>query len=799
MIKNFFIAASLISSVSAFGVEPVDSLKNIELQEVQVVSTRATSKTPIAFSNVGAEQIKSTNYGVDIPFLLSLTPSVTTTSDAGNGIGYTTLRVRGTDPSRINITANGIPMNDAESSSVFWVNMGDFVSSVKSIQVQRGVGTSTNGSGAFGATVNMLTEDLGLKPFVGVDLSGGSYYSHKETLRFGTGLLGNHWALQGRLSNIGTKGYLDRASSKLNSYFLQAGYFGENTVVKFITFNGMEETYHAWNYTSKREQELHGRTFNSCGVMGYDDNGNPTGYYGNQIDSYHQQNYQLLWNQKFTRELTLNAGLHYTRGDGYYEQYKRDRKWKDYGLAKNVPPVTKIVDGVEYYSQIRGDLVQRKHTASDFYGMVASLLYNDHDKIEASFGGGVSRYVGDHFGRLLWTGVPNMTYRDADGSKLKAGGSTVKDPVTGYTTLPEVEYYRNRAKKTDANIYAKGNYKFYEGLSAFLDLQYRYVGMRMQNPDDVYEENPSGEYIIRKNYHFFNPKFGLNYDITRNHRVYASYSIARREPVRNNFQELDINEIKTERLNDLEIGYKYQSSKFSAGANFYWMDYKNQFVLTGELNKVGEGKTKNVDKSYRVGVELEAAWQPVEWFRWDANATWSKNRVKEIKVLLNDYTTTETLKDKPLSFSPDLIFNNVFTFTWNGLRGSIMSQYISDQYLTNTGFKEMRCYDDNGNECYRTLLLKKHFNTNIDVSYNFSLKKLGLQDATVGVTLYNVFSTKYDNNGWAAPQYTKDANGSVIAVNEWGAYDGTDYDGGQAAGFAPSAPFNMMAHLSVNF
>jgi iron complex outermembrane receptor protein len=321
----------------------------------------------------------------------------------------------------------------------------------------------------------------------------------------------------------------------------------------------------------------------------------------------------------------------------------------------------------------------------------------------------------------------------------------------------------------------------------------------MQNPDDVYEENPSGEYIIRKNYHFFNPKFGLNYDITRNHRVYASYSIARREPVRNNFQELDINEIKTERLNDLEIGYKYQSSKFSAGANFYWMDYKNQFVLTGELNKVGEGKTKNVDKSYRVGVELEAAWQPVEWFRWDANATWSKNRVKEIKVLLNDYTTTETLKDKPLSFSPDLIFNNVFTFTWNGLRGSIMSQYISDQYLTNTGFKEMRCYDDNGNECYRTLLLKKHFNTNIDVSYNFSLKKLGLQDATVGVTLYNVFSTKYDNNGWAAPQYTKDANGSVIAVNEWGAYDGTDYDGGQAAGFAPSAPFNMMAHLSVNF
>ena len=263
MRKIFMMA--LLGTITAHAVE-LDTLKSVELQDVQVVSTRATHKTPVAFTDMNKEELKAVNFGQDVPYLLSLTPSVTMTSDAGNGIGYTSLRIRGTDPSRINITANGIPLNDAESSTVFWVNMGDFASSVQSMQIQRGVGTSTNGAGAFGATLNMQTENIGIKPFIGLDLSGGSYYSHKETLRFSTGLLGNHWGLQGRLSNIGSKGYLDRASTKLNSYLLQAGYFGENTVVKFITWNGEEETYHAWNYTSKYEQELYGRRYNSCGV-----------------------------------------------------------------------------------------------------------------------------------------------------------------------------------------------------------------------------------------------------------------------------------------------------------------------------------------------------------------------------------------------------------------------------------------------------------------------------------------------------------------------------------------------------
>ena len=316
MRKFFMMALMGVATAHAAVVDTqLDTLKSVELQNVQVVSTRASRKTPMAFTDMNKEQLKAVNYGKDVPFLLSLTPSVTMTSDAGNGIGYTSLRVRGTDPSRINITANGIPMNDAESAQLFWVNMGDFASSVQSMQIQRGVGTSTNGSGAFGASLNMQTENIGVEPYFGVDLSGGSYYSHKQTLRFGTGLINEHWGIQGRLSNIGSKGYLDRASTKLNSYFLQAGYFGDNTMVKFITFNGVEETYHAWNYTSKYEQSLYGRTYNSCGEY-YDADGNKR-YYDNQTDNYHQQNYQLIWNQRFSNVLSLNAALHYTKGEGY--------------------------------------------------------------------------------------------------------------------------------------------------------------------------------------------------------------------------------------------------------------------------------------------------------------------------------------------------------------------------------------------------------------------------------------------------------------------------------------------------
>ena len=468
----------------------LDTLKSVELQGVQVVSTRASKKTPVAYTNLSKEELKAVNFGRDIPYLLSLTPSITMTSDAGNGIGYTSLRVRGTDPSRINITANGIPMNDAESAQLYWVNMGDFASSVQTMQIQRGVGTSTNGAGAFGATLNMQTENIGMKPYFGLDLSGGSYYSHKETLRFGTGLIKGHWGIQGRLSNIGSKGYLDRASTKLNSYLVQAGYFSDNTVVKFITWNGIEETYHAWNYTSKYEQSLYGRTYNSCGEY-YDEQGN-VHYYDNQIDNYHQQNYQLLWNQNLSSRLALNVTGHYTKGNGYYEEYKTGRK-----LIEYLPYGPWFDPETGGNPKMKSDLIRQKKMDNDFFAFVASLVYNNHDNIEAVLGGGWNKYDGDHFGLVKW----------------------VKQVPEGLELLPDYEYYRNNAKKTDWNIYGKVNYEFVKGLNGFLDLQYRHIGYRMQDPGDWQGANPTGEYIINDDFNFFNPKFGLNYDITPHHKV----------------------------------------------------------------------------------------------------------------------------------------------------------------------------------------------------------------------------------------------------------------------------------------
>ena len=746
------------------GGKPVDSLKTVELQGVQVSSTRASKKTPMAFTDMNRDQIQQVNHGQDVPYLLSLTPSVTVTSDAGNGIGYTSIRIRGTAPERINITANGIPMNDAESAQLYWVNMGDFASSVQSMQIQRGAGTSTNGAGAFGATINMQTENIGTVPFVGIDVSGGSYGSHKETVRFGTGLLAGHWGVQGRLSDIGSDGYLDRARTRLNSYFLQGGYFGDNTVVKFITFNAIEKTYHAWDYTSKYEQSLYGRTFNSCGIMARDANYNPTEYYDNQTDNYQQQNYQLIWTQRFNRLLNLNAALHYTKGQGYYEQFKESAKLKSY------LPLTSGESGM------KSDLVRQKRMDNDFYGAVASLNLDNKAGLEATLGGGWNRYDGDHFGRIVW----------------------MKEAPKALTA--DYEYYRDNAKKTDFNVYGKASYTFWRGLGGYVDLQYRHICYKMQNPADWYDAAITADYLIHDKFNFFNPKVGLNYQITPHHRVYASYAIAHKEPTRNDYEN-NIDQttftclpMKAERLNDLEVGYKYQSERFLAGANFYWMNYKDQFVLTGQLNDIGEAVAMNVPKSYRIGAEIEAAWKPVDWFRWDLNATFSKNRVKDAMVTLDDGKTSVSLGDTPLSFSPDFIFNNIFTFTYKGMNASIQSRYVGKQYLTNTGFDTMTGYDENGNETTESMVLNGAFTTNVDLSYSFSLRKAGIKEATIGVMFYNIFNTQYDTNGWAAPAYKQRPDGTVMAYNGSG---GTRDQ--WAAGFAPAAPFNFMAHLSLNF
>ncbi len=729
--------------------EPVDSAKTVALQEVQVLSTRAGASTPMAHTDLGKEALREVNHGRDIPFLLALTPSVTTTSDAGNGIGYTSIRVRGTDPTRINVTANGVPINDSESNNVYWTNMPDFASSVESVQLQRGVGTSTNGSGAFGATINMQTENIGVSPFLGLDASAGSYGSHKEALRFGTGLLGGHWGFQGRLSDLGSDGYIDRGWSRLGSYFLQGGYFSERTVVKLITFNGKEETYHAWNYPSLAEMEEFGRTYNSCGYM-YTDEQGVRHYYGNQVDYYHQQHYQLLLNQMLGSGLALNVAIHYTRGSGYYEEYKRKRTLAEYGLTDDWGKVA--------------DLVRRKQMDNDFYGAIASLSYEGAGGLAATVGGGWNRYDGDHYGTVEWVkGLEEEYY-------------------PGHT------YYDNNAVKVDGNIYGKVSYEFVKGLSAYVDLQYRHVGYRMRGPADQYDWDTMRqvEFGIDEGFDFLNPKAGLYWRVAKGHDVYASFALAHKEPTRNDYEDNLMGDLKAERLCDWELGYRLSAGRLSAGVNLYYMDYANQFVLTGEKDQIGDMVARNVGKSHRMGMEIEAAWRPVDFFRWDLNATLSQNRAKDWHVTDDSTGESVSLGDTPLSFSPGFILGSSFRFEWKGLTASLACKYVGPQYLTNTGFREYVSESESG-DTRVSMMIDGCLTADLDVAYRLRVK--GLKGITLGCTVYNLFSAKYMNNGWSAPSYRSE-DGKMVAYTIDDAYE---------TGYAVSAPINFMAHLSFDF
>ena len=728
----------------------------MDIEEVQVISTRANSKTPVAYSHMEKEQIEEVNHGKDIPTILNMLPSVTTSSDAGTGIGYTGIHVRGTDPTRINVTANGIPLNDAESSQLYWVNLGDFASSVQSMQLQRGVGTSTNGAGAFGATLNLKTDNLSAEPYAGVDVSGGSYGTHKETVRFSTGLFGKHWGIQGRLSNIGSDGYIDRASTKLNSYFLQAGYMDDNTVVKFVTFNGWEKTYHAWDYASKQDMKTYGRKFNPSGMY-FDQNGD-TAFYKNQTDNYHQQHYQLHWNQYLTNFWSLNAALHYTHGDGYYEQYKESQKLYKYMFSQ--------LPGSETFQMSKANLVRQKRMRNDFYGAVASLNFDNRSGLSANIGGGWNRYDGDHFGKLV--------------------------NIVGYDgVIPRgFRYYDNDAKKTDFNVYGKVNYELFRNFNAFVDLQYRHVGLKMDGTSQEYDDQDKQvPFDLNRKYDFFNPKFGITYSPAKGHTAYASYAIAHKEPTRNDFEDMmsetDQVDPKAERLNDLELGYRFQARKFTASANFFFMDYDNQFVLTGAQDSNGEMVARNIKDSYRMGVELAASWQPLKGFTWDANATWSRNRAKNMNVTVINEDWSQSYANvgtTHLAYSPDFILNNKFSYEWKGLKASLFTKYISEQYMTNSGFKGY--LEEDGSTT--SAMIDKIFTTDLDVNYSF---KFGcVKRLTVGATVYNLFNEKYESNGSCSMNF-RNNNGKIEA-----------YNGGWAwATFSAQAPTHFMAYLSINF
>ena len=715
-----------------------DSLQS-HLQEVEITATRATGLTPVAHTNIGKEQLQKMNTGVDFPYLVATTPSVVVTSDAGTGIGYTSLRIRGTDGTRINVTANGIPVNDAESHNVFWVNMPDIASSVKDIQIQRGAGTSTNGAGSFGASINLKTDRFNTKPYASFSGSYGSFNTHKATVSAGTGVLCDHWAVDIRLSDIGSDGYIERASTRLNSFYLQGAYYSDNTSVRLIAFGGKEQTYHAWNYATKEEMELYSRRYNSCGYMFTDSTGTAH-YYDGQTDNYAQLNTQLLIDHTFGDRLKMNIGLHYTKGDGYYQEYKSNRKLKEYALP------TYSIDGSEVK---KSDLVRKKAMDNHFGGAVFALTYKD-EKITATFGGGANCYYGDHFGHVLW----------------------VKNYIGELS--PEHEYYRNNGTKNDANIYLKAEYRPIECLNIYADAQYRHIGYRIAGNNDKWNDatNCSQQLAIDEKFNFFNPKAGISYLPDSNNRLYASVGVAHKEPTRNNYTDGKLHEHPTaERLIDYEVGYTFCNRLLSAGANIYFMDYKDQLVLTGELNEIGEPLAANIPKSYRAGIELTATLKLPCGFTWNANATFSHNRIKDFTEVLYDDNTYEKWEihhsNTPIAFSPSIIANNSFSYEWRGIEATLQSQYISKQYMSNYGIEEH--------------ILDAYFVTNFLLAYSFKVK--GVKRITVGATIYNLFNEKYENNGYAGSGYYTDDEGSRHRYNY--------------AGYAAQAGINAIGHINI--
>lgn len=750
MKKTFLTTAALVSAscaALAATAPKADTAKVVRLQNVEVTATRATKSTPVAFTNVSKQQIAELNHGKDIPFLVSSTPSVLTTSDAGAGIGYSAMRVRGTDATRINVTANDIPMNDAESHSIFWVNTPDFASSLEDIQIQRGVGTSTNGAGAFGASVNMRTQRFSMNPYAEMSGTYGSFNTNKETFKVGSGLIGGHWNFDARFSHIASDGYRDRASSKLHSYFAQAGYFGGQTSVRFITFGGKECTYHAWDGISKSDL-TDNRKYNPNGEIKRD--GKVIGFYDDQTDNYRQTHYQLIWDQGIGANWHWNLGLHYTDGFGYYQEYKNARTLKEYGLEPFMVGDNKVK---------KSSLVRKKNVDSGFGGAVFSLNFAK-GSLNTTFGGSFNSYANDHYGNVIW--VENYLL-----------------PLD-----PSHEYYRNKGKKNDFTIYWKASNTLWQSLRLYADVQYRHIGFKINGDNDKWDWTASPEHLqvlnVDEKFDFFNPKVGLIYDFNKHNTAYASFSVAQKEPTRNNYTDgLFTVHPKAEKLFDWEAGYTFSSDRFTAGVNFYYMKYKDQLVLNGKLNEIGEAMAENVPDSYRMGVELQAGVKITEWLRWDLNGTFSRNRIKDYVGYVSNYEAstwndlyTQTAVEKgntTIAMSPSFIGNSVIEFNLKGFSAQFTSQYVSRQYLDNFENKEDS--------------LDPYFVSHLNLAYTFKLPHV--KAITVGCTVYNIFNEKYETNGYSQTCALVSADGSYKLSSD--------------PRFYPMAGTNVLAHLTFSF
>lgn len=721
---------SLFTTAAFFGLalsvsaqqNPTDSLegKKIVLDEVLVQAIRVTREFPITFSNLDNEEIAPRNLGQDIPILMNYLPAVVTTSDAGAGVGYTGIRVRGSDATRVNVTVNGIPYNDAESQGTFWVNMPDFASSTQSLQLQRGVGTSTNGAAAFGASLNLLTDAISEDGYASISSSIGSFNTMRNNLKFSTGLLNNHFELSGRLSRITSDGYIDRASSELESYFLQGAYKDDNTLVKALLFGGHEVTYQAW-FGVDGGTLASNRTFNPAGMY-TDTNGN-TQFYDKEEDNYKQDHFQLHWNETLSPGWSANFALHYTRGRGYFEQFREDDDFDTYGFE----PID--VDGELVNTT---DLIRRRWLDNDFYGTVVSLNHKK-ENLDLIIGGGYNIYKGDHFGEVIWARF--------------ASNSNIRD-----------RYYDDTSTKTDFNIYTKANYKLDDKWSIFGDVQYRGVG---------YEANGEETGLVDDTFNFFNPKTGITFNLDAGNNFYLSYARANREPNRNDYEN---GSPKPEKLNDFELGWRHVSTNFQLNANAYYMGYKDQLVLTGELNDVGAPLRANVGDSYRLGLELDANIGLGDKWALRPNIALSDNR--NVDFVFQRDGQLQDLGNTKIAYSPNLVAGNILAFMpKENLQVSLLTKFVGKQYM--------------GNIDSETSVLDSYAQSDFNVQYVIETDSF-VKSIVLSSLVNNVFDADIVSNGFFFTYDDDFSNPGTITTIE-------------GAGFYPQAGINFLLGATVNF
>jgi iron complex outermembrane receptor protein len=707
---------------------------NLFLQPVEIKATRADDKAPFTKNNLSKKDIEKLNLGQDLPFILNQTPSVIVNSDAGNGVGYTGIRIRGSDASRINVTLNGIPYNDAESQGTFFVDLPDFTSSVNSIQVQRGVGTSSNGASAFGATINLSTNETNTTPYAEVNNTYGSFNTWKNTVKAGSGLINDHFTIDARISKVSSDGYIDRATSSLKSFYLSGAYINKNSSIRVNVFSGNEKTYQAWNGIPEaklrnNKTELENHYNNNLGTLYYtrQDSVNlfssdPRKYnyftYANQTDNYQQDHYQLFINHDFNGKLAVNTAFFLSRGKGYYEEYKPVRSYGDYGLND-------VAIGSDTIRET--DLVQQQWLDNYFYGQVFSVQYKDGDH-QLIVGGGWNRYDGKHYGNVIWSaqgGVPN-----------------------GY------RWYNTDAYKTDVNAYAKYQLKLSDNLQGFVDLQYRrvlyYIGGFKNNPT-LYQRN---------NYDFFNPKIGVAYS-KNNLQVYASYSQGKKEPNRDDFEAGISQQPKPEKLHDFELGAEKKTSEYNWAATLYYMLYKDQLVLTGKINNVGSYTRSNVPNSYRMGIELQGGIRFTHWLNTSGNITFSQNKIQDFTEFFDDYDNGGQKAiphgNSDIAFSPAIIASAMLNIIpCNNVEISLPAKYAGRQYLDNTTDKKRS--------------LDPYYVQDARISY--TMRKVLFKETNFIVQVNNVFNKKYEPNGYT---YSYQYGGSVITENFYYPMAGTNF------------------------